>query len=82
MHDVDVSEETWELTCLDCGNRWAELLEVRRGHDCTGEEFTSWRLSGCPCAAPADHSCPACGRYRIKVRPQHGLGRSLVDSSG
>jgi Zn finger protein HypA/HybF involved in hydrogenase expression len=71
MHDVDISMETYEFTCMRCKHNWERAYEVR--HSPASGWTAYYFYDGVPCPAPWQQGqvCPSCGGYRVRLIPNH-----------
>ena len=79
MHDLTVTQETFELLCRSCGHSWEAEYETRRSREWAGAEMVEFLLNGLPAFSPYDGvPCPRCRDIRTAVTPQIRSVRSAV----
>jgi Zn finger protein HypA/HybF involved in hydrogenase expression len=61
--------EHWRFACQHCGHEWVTVYE-KQYVELTACEVVTWRRGGHPCTTPwSEQVCPACGSYRVRLRP-------------
>jgi hypothetical protein len=79
MHDLTVTQETFELCCRSCGHTWEAEYETRRSREWAGSEMIEFLVDGLAVVSPyGGVPCPQCRDIRTAVTPQIRSVRSAV----
>ncbi|HEY9376714.1 MAG TPA: hypothetical protein VIQ02_06425 [Jiangellaceae bacterium] len=79
LHDLTITEETFELRCRACGHTWETEYETRRSREWAGAEMIEFLIGGLPVPSPYDGvACPRCSDIRTAVIPQIRSVRSAA----
>lgn len=69
MGETFLTAEPLPFDCPDCGHQWVTTYE-KRHVTFDGREAVTWYRDGQPSTSPrAGQVCPACGGYRVRMRP-------------
>ncbi|QYJ03420.1 hypothetical protein KUV85_13940 [Nocardioides panacisoli] len=61
MHEIDVTDETWNFGCGHCGHQWSVAYEVHHNEAPGGDQVRMWLRNGRPSMAPGGGvPCPSC----------------------
>jgi hypothetical protein len=79
MHDLTVTQETFELCCRSCGHTWEAEYETRRSREWAGSEMIEFLVDGLAVLSQyGGVPCPQCRDIRTAVTPQIRSVRSAV----
>jgi hypothetical protein len=71
VHDLTITQETFELRCRTCEHTWEIEYETRRSREWAGAEMIEFLVGGLPVPSPYDGvACPRCRDIRTAVTPQ------------
>jgi hypothetical protein len=79
VHDLTITQETFEFRCRACEHTWETEYETRRSREWAGAEMIEFLVRGLPVPSPYDSvACPSCRDIRTAVIPQIRSVRSAT----
>jgi hypothetical protein len=79
VHDLTITQETFEFRCRACEHTWETEYETRRSREWAGAEMIEFLVRGLPVPSPYDGvACPSCRDIRTAVIPQIRSVRSAT----